>query len=255
MSDEWPGGAVDFVQAIADTKLLLSHRYAQWMLAGPVLEDDIAGASVAQDEMGHVRQLFRLLAEQGRDQDWLEGDREPEEFANAASLDSPMADWTEFVVRMNLTERAAWYLLDAIDHEDFEGLVDRIGQDEYFHLDYLDARLETLAAESAATIGDHVAATLPDVLAFMGPPTREEASDDLLATGFTDVSIAGIRTAYREHYETQFAEFGISFEADDWTGPDPEVWYETRRRVGGGGIDEQTNKQLSGIESKEYVIQ
>ena len=255
MSDEWPGGAADFVQAIADTKLLLSHRYAQWMLAGPVLEDDIAGASLAQDEMGHVRQLFRLLGEQGRDQDWLEGDREPEEFTNAASLDSPMADWTEFVVRMNLTERAAWYLLDAIDHDDFEGLVDRIGQDEYFHLDYLDARLDTLADESAAAVADHAAAALPEVLAFLGPATPEEANDDLLDAGFTDVSIAGIREAYREHYESQFAESGVSLDAVDWTVPDPGNWDETRRRVGGGGIDEQTNRQLSGIESKEYVIQ
>ncbi len=255
MSEDWPAGAVEFVQAIADTKLLLSHRYAQWMLAGPVLEDDIAGASVAQDEMGHVRQLFRLLGEQGRDQDWLEGDREPAEFANAASLDSPMGNWTEFVVRMNLTERAAWYLLDAIDHEDFDGLVDRIGQDEYFHLDYLDARLDTLADESADAVAEYAAAAIPEVLAFLGPATPEGASDGLQTTGFTDVSIDRIRESYRAHYEEQFADSGVSLAAVDWDAPDPDTWDETRRRVDDGGIDDQSLRQLSGVESQEYVIQ
>lgn len=255
MSADWPAGAVDFVQAIADTKLLLSHRYAQWMLAGPVLEDDIAGASVAQDEMGHVRQLFRLLGEQGRDEEWLEGDRESEAFANAATLDSPMADWTEFVVRMNLTERAAWYLLDAIDHEDFDGLVDRIGQDEYFHLDYLDARLDTLAGESPDTVTEYAEEAIPEVLAFLGPATPEGASDALHSAGFTEVSIDGIRDSYREHYEHQFADSGVSLAAVDWEAPDPAAWDEIRRREGGGGIDQQSLRQLSGVESQEYVIQ
>ena len=254
MSDPWPDGAVDFVQAIADTKLLLSHRYAQWMLAAPILEDDIAGASAAQDEMGHVRQLFRLLTEQGRDQDWLEGHRSPADFANAASLDEPMADWTEFLVRMNLTERAAWYLLDGIDHEDFDGLIDRIGQDEYFHLDYLDARLETVAEESPETVTGLVADVIPGILAFLGPSEYDETTDPLVASGFTDVPIADIREAYRDHYEDAFEGSGVTLDGIDWSIPG-DTWDERRRRLGTGHVDDQAVHQLSGVESEEFVIQ
>lgn len=255
MSVGWPDGAEAFVQAIADTKLLLSHRYAQWMLAAPVLEDDIAGASAAQDEMGHVRQLFRLLAEQGRDQDWLEGERDPDEFANAALLDEPMADWTEFLVRVNLTERASWYLLDAIDHDDFDGLVDRIGQDEYFHLDYLDARLRTVAAEDPGSVTEMLTSALPSTLAFLGPSTYDADEDPLMAEGFTDVAIGAIRGAYRDHYEAALDGTGVTLDGIDWTAPDPRDWNDQRRRVGDGTVDAETVRQLSGVESREYVIQ
>ena len=79
MSDDgWPEAAVDYVQAIADTKLLLGQRYGEWMLKGPNLEDDISGASNAQDEIGQVRQLFRLLKRQGVDDEWPESEGAPE---------------------------------------------------------------------------------------------------------------------------------------------------------------------------------
>lgn len=254
MTEGWPSGARDFVQALADTKLLLSHRYAQWMLAAPILEDDIAGASAAQDELGHVRQLFRLLSDQGCGQDWLEGDRSAAEFANAATLDEPMTDWTEFLVTMNLTERAVWYLLDAIDHGDFEGLVDRIGQDEYFHLDYLDARLATAATDSPDRVSEIVSDILPAILSFLGPASHDDGADPLRAAGFTDISVKEIRDAYREHYQDDLGDTEVSLDGVSWGVPDTAEWDQSRRRVGGGGIDERTLRQLSGVESEEYVI-
>lgn len=253
MSD-WPDAAVDYVQAVADTKLVLSQRYAEWMLSGPVLEDDIAGASAAQDELGHVRQLFRLLGQQGRDDEWLEGDRPASAFANAASIDENPSSWPAFVVAVGLTERAAWYLIDAVDHEDFDGLGTRIGQDEFFHLEFLDGRLETLSGERTDDVVDALEAVLPSVLAFLGPAAYDDETDPLVDGGFTDRSAATLREAFRARYEEVFEGTGIDLDAldVDWDAPGVDEWDAVRRRTGDGTISEADVESLSGVRNAEY---
>lgn len=253
--DGWPAEAVDLVQAIADTKLLLSQRYAEWMLAGPALEDDIAGASAAQDEIGHVRQLFRLLVGQGRDQDWLEGEREPDQFANVASLDEKPDSWIELIAAADAAERAAWYLLDAITHEDFDGLAERIGQDEYFHLEHLDGRIGTLAVDHPEELTAALEASLPPALALLGPETFDEDADPLVRSGFTDRSAADMREAYRLTYEDLVDGTAVSLSGVDWDAPDPDDWDPERRRVDGGGIDHGTLESLRGTANREFVIE
>ena len=250
----WPEQAVDLVQAVADTKLLLSQRYAEWMLAGPALEDDIAGASAAQDEIGHVRQLFRLLAGQGREQAWLEGEREPEEFSNVASLDTKPDSWIELIAAADAAERAAWYLLDAVDHEDVDGLATRIGQDEYFHLEHLDGRLETLAGEHPEALTAALESALPSALSLLGPDAWDEDADPLVGSGFTDRSVADMRAAYRRTYEDLLGGTDVSLSGVDWDAPDADAWDPGRRRVEGGGIDRETLDSLRGTANQEFAI-
>jgi len=257
MTDDatWPTEAVDYVQAIADTKLLLGQRYGEWMLKAPNLEDDISGASNAQDEIGQVRQLFRLLQQQGREESWLESDRAPDEYANAATLDEAAETWPAFVVQSALTDRAAWLLLDAIDHEDFTGMVQKMGQDEYFHLEHHDARLETLARDQAEDVEAALERYFPDILAFVGPATYGSGDDPLVGAGFTDRSVAEIRGAFHEHYVELFAGTDVSVPPLREDVPDPDAWDETRRRVGEGHVAPDVVDQLQGVSNREFLIQ
>lgn len=254
MSD-WPDGAVEYVQSIADTKLVLGHRYAQWTLAGPSLEDDMGGASAAQEETGHVRQLFRLLEDQGRDGDWLHGDRDPTEFRNAKSLDSIEGSWTRYMGTVAPTDRAAWYLLDAINHDDFTGMADKIGEDEYFHLEYHDARLEALADEDPETLQTTLEDVLPDVLAFIGPATYDADTDPLVASGFTDRPVAELRRAFLDHYDTLFEGTDVSLADIDRDSPELDSWDDARRRVNGGGISDTDIEQLRGTKNEEFAME
>ncbi|WP_144926291.1 Phenylacetic acid catabolic protein [Halorubrum salsamenti] len=253
MSD-WPDPAVDYVQAITDTKILLGQRYAQWSLAGPSLEDDIGGASAAQEEIGHVRQLVRELEGQGRDADWLNGDRDPEEFANASSLDRIDGEWPEYLASIAPADRAAWYMLDAIDRDDLDGLITKIGEDEYFHLEYHDARLETLAAEYPERIQATLEETLPQALALIGPAAHDESADPVYDTGFTDRSTAELREAFADHYRELFADTDVSLEAVDWDAPPIEEWDETRRRADGGAVSEEDVTQISGKQNELFAM-
>ncbi|WP_435077978.1 Phenylacetic acid catabolic protein [Halococcus sp. AFM35] len=255
MSDEWSDSTVEFVQAITDTKLVLSHRYAEWMLNGPSLEDDIGGASAAQDEVGHVRQLIRLLEGQGRESDWLEGNRAPEEFRNAACLDDTSESWVEFLGSAAAADRATWYLLDSITHEEFEGMVQKIGEDEFFHLEYLDARLETLAEENPEELQDVLESTIPDALAFIGPADHDEETDPLVESGFTDRSAADLREAFLSYFDERLDPTAVSLDGIDRDAPAAEEWDATRRRVGSGAISQSVVDSLTGVENEMFRIQ
>ncbi|ADB62993.1 phenylacetic acid catabolic family protein (plasmid) [Haloterrigena turkmenica DSM 5511] len=254
MSEDWSEAAVDYVQAIYDTKLLLGHRYAQWSLSGPSLEDDIGGASAAQEEIGHVRQLARELEEQGRDADWLSGHRDPDEFANAACLDRIDGEWTTYMASIAPADRAAWYLIDAIGRDDLSGLITKMGEDEYFHLEYHDARLETLAAEDPETVQQTLETTLPQTLALIGPAAYDEDEDPLYQTGFTDRPIAEIRESFAQHYRDLFAGTDVSLEGVDWDAPALEEWDETRRRVDTGSISDTDVEQLRGEANELFAM-
>lgn len=249
----WPEEAVDYVQALADTKLLLSHWYAEQAFTGPTIQDNIALFSLTQDEYGQVRQFFIQLEAQGRDGDWLRGDRDGEEFHNAATTDEPAPDWPSFEVRFGLTDRAAHLMLDAIVHDDFAGLTDKMSEEEFSHFDFHDGWLEHLAAAEPEAFQAALEESLDDVLAFIGPAEYDDDADPLLAAGFTDRSVAELRGAFLDHLE------GI-VEGTDVTVPEPDPvsldeWDAPRRRIVGGGIDASVLDSIRGTRNREFAAE
>lgn len=52
---------VDLLYRLADDDLLIGHRNSEWTGMGPLLEEDIAFASMAQDQIGHALAYYELL--------------------------------------------------------------------------------------------------------------------------------------------------------------------------------------------------
>ena len=52
---------IDLLYKIADDKLILGHRNSEWTGVGPILEEDIAFASMAQDKVGQSKALYDIL--------------------------------------------------------------------------------------------------------------------------------------------------------------------------------------------------
>ena len=66
---------------IADDELILGWRDSEWTGIAPFLEEDVAFSSIAQNEIGHARALYALVArERGVTADELAFDRPPEEY-------------------------------------------------------------------------------------------------------------------------------------------------------------------------------
>lgn len=251
-SNAWSKNAVDYVQAIADTKLVLSHRYADQGFLGPNLADNIALFSLTQDEYGHVRQLFLKLQEQGRDDAWLHRDRDADEFHNAASVDEPAPDWLRFEVQVGLTDRAALLMLDAIDHEDFAGLTDKISEEEYSHVDFHDGWLEHLATTQPNEFQAALDETLPDVLAFIGPAAYDEETDPLYTSGFTDRTVRELREAFLELCEDITDSTNVTI--PDVAPIDLANWDSERRRTDDGMIDRETIDSLQARNNQEFAM-
>jgi len=64
----------ELVTKMADDALILGHRNSEWTGLGPVMEEDIAFSSMAQDKIGHAWALYRMLQE-------MEGGQDPDQFA------------------------------------------------------------------------------------------------------------------------------------------------------------------------------
>lgn len=55
----------ELLYKIADDQLIIGHRNSEWNGLGPVLEEDIAFSSMAQDKMGQSEHIYNLLHQLG----------------------------------------------------------------------------------------------------------------------------------------------------------------------------------------------
>src|SRR6187455_1748252 len=61
---------VGLLLQLADDELILGWRNSEWTGIAPFLEEDVAFSSIAQNEIGHARALYELVArELGTDAD------------------------------------------------------------------------------------------------------------------------------------------------------------------------------------------
>jgi len=51
----------DLLFRMADDELIIAHRNSEWTGLGPILEEDIAFSSIAQDKLGQSYALYRIL--------------------------------------------------------------------------------------------------------------------------------------------------------------------------------------------------
>lgn len=139
--------------ALADDELILSHRNSEWTGHAPILEEDIALANIAQDELGHAGLWFELRkALDGSDPDRLVFFRDAPEYRNVQLVELPRGDWAFTMLRQ--------YLFDAYEHVLLEQLTkstytpvretaQKIRKEERFHLQHTHLWVERLGQGTA----------------------------------------------------------------------------------------------------------
>ncbi|MCB9435669.1 MAG: phenylacetate-CoA oxygenase subunit PaaC [Anaerolineales bacterium] len=134
---------IDLLFRLADDELLVGHRNSEWTGVAPIIEEDIAFSSMAQDEMGHALAYYTILHERlgQAPPDQLAFLREPHEFRNAALTALPRRDWSETIVRQFLYDAAEHVRLECYAQHPFEPLAHvarKIHGEEKYH--FLHAR-------------------------------------------------------------------------------------------------------------------
>jgi ring-1,2-phenylacetyl-CoA epoxidase subunit PaaC len=122
---------------IADDELILGWRDSEWTGIAPLLEEDVAFSSIAQNEIGHARALYELVAsERGTTADELAFDRAPEEYHCARIVELRLLDWEKTIARHYIYEEAdarRLELLKQSDNPEIAGLAAKIDREETYH--------------------------------------------------------------------------------------------------------------------------
>ncbi|HUJ56017.1 MAG TPA: 1,2-phenylacetyl-CoA epoxidase subunit PaaC [Gaiellaceae bacterium] len=121
---------------MADDELILGWRESEWTGIAPVLEEDVAFSSIAQNEIGHARALYQLLVGPDGDADALAFDRAPDEYRCAPLVELRLMDWAHAIARRWLYETADEIRLAALKDEpdpEVAGLAAKIDREEAYH--------------------------------------------------------------------------------------------------------------------------
>jgi ring-1,2-phenylacetyl-CoA epoxidase subunit PaaC len=140
---------------IADDELILGWRDSEWTGIAPFLEEDVAFSSIAQNEIGHARAIYELLARQrGTTADELAFDRPPEAYLCTRLVELRLLDWEKTIARHCLYEEAdagRLELLKQSDDPEIAGLAAKIDREEVYHRMHAQMWFDRLAEEKRFT--------------------------------------------------------------------------------------------------------
>ncbi len=158
----------ELLLGLADDELVIGWRDSEWTGIAPLLEEDVAFSSIAQNEIGHARAVYELLAEvrsgagqagtsaPGRapssqrtlDPDALAFDRPLEEYRCAPLVELRLLDWAHAIARRWLYEEADEIRISALMQDDdprVAGLAAKINREEAYHRMHAEMWRERLA--------------------------------------------------------------------------------------------------------------
>ncbi|HLE15598.1 MAG TPA: 1,2-phenylacetyl-CoA epoxidase subunit PaaC [Anaerolineales bacterium] len=152
MDREVKSALADKLLAMADDELILGHRDSEWCGRAPLLEEDIAFANLALDEIGHASLWYALLAELlGEDgqtyPDRMVYRRDASDFRSAQLVELPNGDWAFSMLRQYLFDSFESRHLQAISGSRYQPMADvaaKVAKEERYHLRHTSAWLRRL---------------------------------------------------------------------------------------------------------------
>jgi len=115
--------AQELLYKIADDQLIIGHRNSEWTGLGPILEEDIAFSSMAQDKIGQSQHIYELLHQLGEsDPDTLAFTRNEQQFHNCQLVELPIGEYDFSTVRHFLFDFAEALRFDMLANSSYEDL-------------------------------------------------------------------------------------------------------------------------------------
>ena len=210
------GPIAELLLSLADDEFVIGFSDSEWTGIAPLLEEDVAMSSIAQDELGHAKAFFDILADvldDGRDGDALAYDREPDAYRHCRLVDGRRGDWAFAIVRRWLYDTADDVRLGALAGGRFGRLADlvaKIRREERYHLMHANAWFERLghagddARRRFEAAWDRLAPTASTVFA----PLEGEAA--LVAAGILAAPMATLDSRWRETVEPTLARLRLT---------------------------------------------
>jgi ring-1,2-phenylacetyl-CoA epoxidase subunit PaaC len=143
-----PPALARYLLALADDELVLAHRNSEWTGHAPILEEDIAFANIALDEMGHANLWYQQVqALTGQSPDQLVFFRDAADFRCAQLVELPKGDWAFSMLRQYLFDAAEAVRLPALAASPERALAEpaaKIRTEEIYHYRHTAAWIKRL---------------------------------------------------------------------------------------------------------------
>lgn len=151
-----------YLLTVADDELVLGYRDSEWTGVAPMVEEDVAFSSLAQDEIGHARLYYTLASDLlGPDPDHLALLRQKDHYYHARLLEARTTpryeasgahqaggDWARAIARRYLYDIFDDLRTEALTSSAYAplaGAVQKIRREERYHLRHGESWLRTLA--------------------------------------------------------------------------------------------------------------
>jgi ring-1,2-phenylacetyl-CoA epoxidase subunit PaaC len=187
--------------SMADDEFVIGFSDSEWTGIAPLLEEDVAMSSLAQDELGHAAALYGLLGElTDTDPDAIAYDREPVEYRHCRLLDHGRGDWAMTIARRFLYDSADVIRLEALASGSWAPLAELVGKlvrEERYHRMHAGAWLDRLArteGEPRDRLLAALAALGPDAATVFTPLPGETA---LIDAGILDAPNSELERRWR----------------------------------------------------------
>ncbi|MDP8903952.1 MAG: phenylacetate-CoA oxygenase subunit PaaC [Chloroflexota bacterium] len=207
----------ELLLTMADDEFVLGFWDSEWTGIAPMLEEDVAFSSLAQDEIGHARIWYEMLAQlTGESADRMAFGRQPEDYRHASLLDHPRTDWAFSIARRWMYDTADAVRLSALADSSFRPLAEvvaKIRREERYHLLHMDTWLRRLANggdEPRRRLALALDALRPDAGSVFAPLAGEQV---LLETGVLGQPMSVLAERWSEQAgHVLLGELGFSFE-------------------------------------------
>ncbi len=235
---------ITLLTAVADDEFILGYRNSEWTGIAPMLEEDVAFSSMSQDEIGHARILYEMLAGlTGVSADKIAYARQPHEFLSCLLVERRKLDWAHAIARQFLYDTADHVRLEALSRSQYTPLANVAGKilrEEKYHLMHGDMwlkRLANLSDESRRRLESALDALWPDALGIFEPLPGEEK---LVAEGILAAPMQELQAEWLEQIAPYFEQLALPFPArqDESTGR----YMPTIQPVYGGRRGEHTQE-------------
>ena len=149
LTDSQTQALIRKLTALADDEIVLAHRDGEWTGHAPILEEDIALANIAQDELGHAALYLGLRTDlDGSQPDRLAMFRSASEYTNTRLTELPKGDWAVTMVRQFLYDAYEALWLEEAGSSRYAPLAEvahKALREEKFHLQHTALWVERLA--------------------------------------------------------------------------------------------------------------
>jgi len=147
----------ELLYKMADDLLILGHRNSEWTGFGPLLEEDIAFSSMAQDKIGQSYALYTILHSLGeREPDTVAFTRNGNQFHNSIFVELPNGEYDFSLIRHFLYDTAEAIRYEMLSESSYQPVAElsrKIRAELRYHTLHANTWMKQLGSATEESIG------------------------------------------------------------------------------------------------------